>query len=235
MKPERAQKDRNHREKPKKEFDELLLEVRRVTRVTTGGRRMSFRATILVGNRKGKIWLWSAKGNDVAGAVSKATNEAYKALFQVPVTKGDTVPYELTYKYKSSKVRLLPASEGTWLKAGSSIRSVLELAGYSNILSKMIGSNNKLNNALATILALASYKHADYFSSLRAVKEVEKDEEVEEKKPAKKAENVEEVKEEKKPAKKTAKAEKPAKEEKVEEKKLAKKPAVKKTTKKEEK
>ena len=230
MKPERAQKDRNHREKPKKEFDELLLEVRRVTRVTTGGRRMSFRATILVGNRKGKIWLGSAKGNDVAGAVSKATNEAYKALFQVPVTKGDTVPYAITYKYKTSKVRLLPASEGTWLKAGSSIRSVLELAGYSNILSKMIGSNNKLNNALATILALASYKHADYFSSLRAVKDVEEKEEVvEEKKPAKKtapkaekAEKVEVVKEEKveeKPAKKTS----------------AKKTAAKKTTKKEEK
>ena len=237
MKPERAQKDRNHREKPKKEFDELLLEVRRVTRVTTGGRRMSFRATILVWNRKGKIWLGSAKGNDVAGAVSKATNEAYKALFQVPVTKGDTVPYAITYKYKTCKVRLLPASEGTWLKAGSSIRSVLELAGYSNILSKMIGSNNKLNNALATILALASYKHADYFSSLRAVKAVEgKDEaEAKEEKPAKKAapkaEKVEksgEKKAVKKAAPKTEKAE--AKEEKP-----AKKSATKKATKKEEK
>ena len=237
MKPERAQKDRNHREKPKKEFDELLLEVRRVTRVTTGGRRMSFRATILVWNRKGKIWLGSAKGNDVAGAVSKATNEAYKALFQVPVTKGDTVPYALTYKYKTCKVRLLPASEGTWLKAGSSIRSVLELAGYSNILSKMIGSNNKLNNALATILALASYKHADYFSSLRAVKAIEwKDEaEVKEEKPAKKvapktdkAEKSEEKKVEKKTTTKVEKVE--AKEEKP-----AKKSAAKKTTKKEEK
>ena len=238
MKPERAQKDRNHREKPKKEFDELLLEVRRVTRVTTGGRRMSFRATILVWNRKGKIWLGSAKGNDVAGAVSKATNEAYKALFQVPVTKGDTVPYAITYKYKTCKVRLLPASEGTWLKAGSSIRSVLELAGYSNILSKMIGSNNKLNNALATILALASYKHADYFSSLRTVKAIEwKDEaESKEEKPAKKS------------APKTEKADKPeekkvakkapvkkAEKEEVKEEKLAKKPAAKKTTKKEEK
>ena len=237
MKPERAQKDRNHREKPKKEFDELLLEVRRVTRVTTGGRRMSFRATILVWNRKGKIWLGSAKWNDVAGAVSKATNEAYKALFQVPVTKGDTVPYALTYKYKTCKVRLLPASEGTWLKAGSSIRSVLELAGYSNILSKMIGSNNKLNNALATILALASYKHADYFSSLRAVKAVEwKDEaEAKEEKPAKKsapkAEKVEKS-EEKKVVKKAApKAEKAE----VKEEKPAKKPAAKKATKKEEK
>lgn len=234
MKPERAQKDRNHREKPKKEFDELLLEVRRVTRVTTGGRRMSFRATILVWNRKGKIWLGSAKGNDVAGAVSKATNEAYKALFQVPVTKGDTVPYALTYKYKTCKVRLLPASEGTWLKAWSSIRSVLELAGYSNILSKMIGSNNKLNNALATILALASYKHADYFSSLRAVKAVEwKDEaEVKEEKPTKKAApktEKAEKSEEKKVAKKAA-----PKVEKAEE-KPAKKPATKKATKKEEK
>jgi len=236
MKPERAQKDRNHREKPKKEFDELLLEVRRVTRVTTGGRRMSFRATILVGNRKGKIWLGSAKWNDVAGAVSKATNEAYKALFQVPVTKGDTVPYALTYKYKTCKVRLLPASEGTWLKAGSSIRSVLELAGYSNILSKMIGSNNKLNNALATILALASYKHADYFSSLRVVKAIEGNDEAEveektAKKAAPKAEKVEKS-EEKKVAKKAApKTEK----EEVAEEKPAKKVVAKKATKKEEK
>ena len=196
---------------------------------------MSFRATILVWNRKGKIWLGSAKGNDVAGAVSKATNEAYKALFQVPVTKGDTVPYAITYKYKTCKVRLLPASEGTWLKAGSSIRSVLELAGYSNILSKMIGSNNKLNNALATILALASYKHADYFSSLRVVKVIEGKDEVEakEEKPAKKpaakkvekAEKAEEKKVEKKaPAKK---AEKEAKEEKPAVKKAAKKAAKK--------
>ena len=234
MKPERAQKDRNHREKPKKEFDELLLEVRRVTRVTTGGRRMSFRATILVWNRKGKIWLGSAKWNDVAGAVSKATNEAYKALFQVPVTKGDTVPYALTYKYKTCKVRLLPASDGTWLKAWSSIRSVLELAGYSNILSKMIGSNNKLNNALATILALASYKHADYFSSLRAVKVIEgKDEaEAKEEKPAKKAApkaEKAEKSEEKKVAKKAA-----PKAEETEEKPVKKAPA-KKATKKEEK
>lgn len=160
----------DRREKPKKEFDELLLEVRRVTRVTTGGRRMSFRATILVGNKKGKIGLGVAKGNDVAGAVSKATNEAYKNLFQVPITKGDTVPYPLEMKYKSTRVRILPASEGTGLKAGSSIRNVLELAGYANVLSKMIGSNNKLNNALVTIKALASYKHAEYFSSLREVK-----------------------------------------------------------------
>ena len=233
MKPERAQKDRNHREKPKKEFDELLLEVRRVTRVTTGGRRMSFRATILVWNRKGKIWLGSAKGNDVAGAVSKATNEAYKALFQVPVTKGDTVPYAITYKYKTCKVRLLPASEGTWLKAGSSIRSVLELAGYSNILSKMIGSNNKLNNAYSRLKrSKSTYVKVDHdnFPIPIELNDEEVKEEKSAKKAAPKAEKTEKS-EEKKVAKKAAlKAEKEAAEEEP-----AKKAPAKKATKKEEK
>ena len=170
MRSEKDNKRDVRREKPKKEFDELLLEVRRVTRVTTGGRRLSFRATILVGNKKGKIWLGISKGNDVASAVQKASHEAYKNLFEVPLTKNDTVPYPIALKYKACVVKLLPASEGTGLKAGSSIRSVLELAGYSNILSKMVGSNNKLNNALATIRALSAYKHADYFSSLKGGK-----------------------------------------------------------------
>ena len=173
MRSEKDNKRDVRREKPKKEFEELLLEVRRVTRVTTGGRRLSFRATILVGNKKGKIWLGISKGNDVASAVQKASHEAYKNLFEVPLTKNDTVPYPIALKYKACVVKLLPASEGTGLKAGSSIRSVLELAGYSNILSKMVGSNNKLNNALATIRALSAYKHADYFSSLKGGKSEE--------------------------------------------------------------
>jgi small subunit ribosomal protein S5 len=231
-------RDRNDRhdrgdrkEKPKKEFDELLLEVRRVTRVTTGGRRMSFRATILVGNKKGKIGLGVSKGNDVAGAVSKATNEAYKALFEVPITKGDTVPYAIELKYKSSRVRLLPASQGTGLKAGSSIRSVLELAGYSNILSKMIGSNNKLNNALATIQALASYKHADYFSGLREVKEEETTSEKAEPKAGKKEEKADTIPA--KTAEAPAKADTsvaPKEEPKKEKKPVVKKPLTKKPT-----
>lgn len=172
MRPERDNRD-TRREKPKKEFEELLLEVRRVTRVTTGGRRLSFRATILIGNKKGKIGLGISKGNDVASAVQKASHEAYKNIFEVPLTKNDTVPYPISLKFKSCIVKLLPASEGTGLKAGSSIRSVLELAGYSNILSKMVGSNNKLNNALATIKALSSYKHPEYFVGLKKEKPVE--------------------------------------------------------------
>lgn len=146
------------RDKPKKEFDEILLEVRRVTRVNTGGRQLSFRAIILVGNKKGKIGLGISKGADVAIAVRKATHEAYKNIKVVPITEGGSVPYMLSYKYKSAMIRLIPASSGTGLKAGSALRSVAELAGYTNILSKIMGTNNKLNNALATIYALCSYK-----------------------------------------------------------------------------
>ena len=233
MRPEKDNRKESRREKPKKEFEELLLEVRRVTRVTTWGRRLSFRATILVGNRKGKIGLGISKGNDVASAVQKASHEAYKNLFEVPLTKNNTVPYPISLKYKACLVKLLPASEGTWLKAGSSIRSVLELAGYSNILSKMVGSNNKLNNALATIRALASYKHADYFSSLKikTAEEVEAEKEAANTKAeeAKEVKEVKEVKEEKKApakkpaAKKAAAEKKPAAEKKAPAKKTAKK------------
>lgn len=165
-----------NKDKTKKEFDEALLEVRRVTRVTTWWRRMSFRATVLVGNRKGKIWLGSAKGPDVSIAVQKASREAYKNMFIVPLTNAFTVPYPLTTKYKSCLVKLLPAAAGTGLKAGSSIRSVLELAGYENVLSKMVGSNNKLNNALTTIKALSAYKHADHFGKRCQEKKVVKQE-----------------------------------------------------------
>lgn len=89
-------------------------------------------------------------------------------MFIVPITDKKTVPYILTTKFKACRVRLLPASLGTGLKAGSSVRAILELAGYENMLSKIIGSNNKLNNALTTLKALASYKHADFFNKVLA-------------------------------------------------------------------
>lgn len=148
----------NTREKPKKEFEEKLLEVRRVTRVTTWWRRMTFRACILVWNKKWKIGVWVAKWVDVAIAVKKATNEAYKSVFLVPINDNWSVPYSLYTKYKSAIIKLIPAAQGTWLKAGSTVRAVLELAGYQNILSKIVWTNNRLNNALTTIRALVSYK-----------------------------------------------------------------------------
>ena len=233
------------KDKTKKEFDELLLEVRKVTRVTTWGRRMSFRATVLVWNKKWKIGLGLSKWVDVTSAVKKATNEAYKTMFIVPITKDKTVPYSITNKYKSCIVKILPATQGTWLKAGSSVRSVLELAWYENVLSKIIWSNNKLNNAIASIRALSKYKHADHFTAIKEEK-VEKveNEKAEDKKVV---EEVKEVKVEKKtaakkPAAKKETAEKKpvakkttAKKEATEKKAPAKKPAAKKATKKEEK
>jgi len=166
MRPER-------KDKTKKEFDELLLEVRRVTRVTTWWRRMSFRATVLIWNKKWKIWIWLSKWPDVSTAVNKASNEAYKKIFNVPITKNQTVPYPISMKYKACLIKLLPASAGTWIKAWSSVRSVLELAWYENVLSKIVWSNNKLNNAIATINALITYKHADHFNNL-VIKKPEK-------------------------------------------------------------
>lgn len=145
-------------DKQQKEFQEILLEVRRVTRVTTGGRQLAFRAIIVIGNGKGKIGLWVAKGNDVSIAVRKATHEAYKNVVTAPITEELTVPYGITHKYKSAIIKLMPATEGTGMKAWSSVRMVLELAWYNNMLSKIVGTNNKLNNAIACIQALAKYK-----------------------------------------------------------------------------
>lgn len=112
----------------------------------------------MVGNKKGKIGLGISKGADVSIAVRKATHEAYKNIKVAPITKSGSVPYMVSHKYKSAIIRLIPATSGTGLKAGSALRSVMELAGYTNVLSKIMGTNNKLNNALATIQALSSYK-----------------------------------------------------------------------------
>lgn len=163
-----------NKDKVKKEFDELLLEVRRVTRVTTGGRKMSFRATILVGNKKWKIGIGVSKWPDVSAAVQKASREAYKTMFIVPITGNQTVPYPTVTKYKACVIKLIPATAGTGLKAWSSVRAALELAWFENVLSKIMWSNNKLNNALATIKALSSYKHTDHFNK-RVVKKATHD------------------------------------------------------------
>jgi len=106
--------------------------------VTTGGRKNSFRATILVGTKKGKVGIGVSKGPDVQSAVSKASREAYKTMFIVPITGNQTVPYSTTTKYKACVIKLLPATAGTGLKAGSSVRAVLELAGFENVLSKIM-------------------------------------------------------------------------------------------------
>jgi len=175
--------DRSRDRKPK-EFDEVLLEVRRVTRVTTWWRQLSFRAIIIIWNRKGKIGLGVAKGGDVSIAVRKATREAHKNIITTPITESLSVPYEIVKKYKAAVVKLIPAAPGTGLKAWSSVRTVLELAGYNNILSKIMGTNNKLNNAIAVIQALDAFKDGKFPKKKKdAKKDAPKDEK---KAPAKK-------------------------------------------------
>ncbi|TSC53042.1 MAG: small subunit ribosomal protein S5 [Parcubacteria group bacterium LiPW_39] len=142
----------------KSEFDQKVLDVARVTRVVAGGRRFSFRVTVAVGNRKGKIGVGIAKGIDVSQAVEKAAADAQKNKIIVPLKEG-TIPHEVTAKYAAAKVFLKPARQGRGLVAGGALRAICELAGIANISAKILSrSTNKLNNARATIEALKKLK-----------------------------------------------------------------------------
>ena len=140
-----------------REFEQKILELARVTRVTKGGKRMRFRASIVIGDRKGRVGFGVAKGADVAMAVEKAFRQAKKALVTVPLVK-ETIPHLIERKFAAAVVLLKPAPQGTGLKCGGPTRVVLELAGVPNAVSKLMGSSNKINNAKATFLALAGLR-----------------------------------------------------------------------------
>jgi small subunit ribosomal protein S5 len=142
-----------------KQFDERTLHIDRVARVVKGGRRFRFRALVVVGDRKGKVGIGIAKGADVTAAVGKATEVAKKNFLKVATYKG-TLPHESQAKVGGAVVLLKPASAGTGLIAGGVVRTVLEVAGISNALSKSLGSTNKINSAYATIKALEAVQPA---------------------------------------------------------------------------
>jgi small subunit ribosomal protein S5 len=148
---------RHPSEQVKKDFDQKVVEIKRVTRVVAGGKRMRFRALVVIGDKKGKVGVGIRKGMDVTEAVAKASNAARKSLIAVPVIN-DTIPHEMKLKYKSSVIFMKPALPGTGIIAGGAIRQVLDLAGVKNILSKMLGSSNKVNNVMAAYLALSKMK-----------------------------------------------------------------------------
>jgi small subunit ribosomal protein S5 len=152
-----ADKNSFKREPVRREFDQKVVEIKRVTRVVAGGKRMRFRALVVIGDHKGKVGLGLRKGVDVAEAVNKAVNAAKKAMITVPLENG-TIPHQIKFKYKSSRIILIPAAPGTGIIAGGALRSVLELAGVNNILSKMIGSSNNVNNVKGAVAALAKMK-----------------------------------------------------------------------------
>lgn len=135
------------------DYEEKNIEVARVTRVTKGGKRMRFRVLAVIGNHKGRVGFGLAKGLDVAAATSKATTKARKSLITVPL-RHETIPHPISAKFAAARVLLKPAPQGTGVKAGGPVRSVLELAGVPNITAKILGSKNKVNNVKAVFLAL---------------------------------------------------------------------------------
>jgi small subunit ribosomal protein S5 len=143
--------------KEKDEFDSKILDIARVARVVKGGRRFSFRTTVIIGDRKGKVGIGIGKGADVASGMDKATAKAKKNLIKVNI-KNDTIPYEISEKYGAAKVFLKPAKKGRGVSAGGAVRTVVELAGIENVSAKILGSANKINNANATLKALARLK-----------------------------------------------------------------------------
>jgi len=146
------------KDRPKDEFQTKLLDLARVTRVTGGGKRMSFRAVVVAGDKKGKVGIGIDKGKDVSQAIEKATRRAKKDLISVVILDG-TIPHEVKAKSGPAVILLKPQKKGRGLVAGGAVRTICDLAGIKNISSKILsGSKNKLNNARATMEALKKLK-----------------------------------------------------------------------------
>lgn len=145
---------RVRRPRVRSEFDNKILGIRRVTRVVAGGRRFSFSVTIVIGNGKGQVGVGLGKASDTALAIEKATRDAKKNLITIPLTAELSIPHESQAKYDASEILLIP-TPGKGFKAGSAVRTVLELGGIKHVSAKILSrSKNQLNNAQATILAL---------------------------------------------------------------------------------
>lgn len=151
---------RRFKEVREEEFEQKIVDLARVTRVMAGGKRMRFRACVVIGNGKGKVAYGVAKGADVSMAINKSANQAKKKIMTVKIVN-DTIPHEIRVKFKSAKLMLKPAPPGTGVIAGGAARIVMQLAGIKNVVTKMIGSKNKINNVKAAFLALSSFIDAE--------------------------------------------------------------------------
>ena len=161
--------EKTRREPRPKQFEEEIINIGRVTKVTKGGRHFRFSATVAVGDRKGQVGIGTGKANEVPEAIKKAVAQATKNVCRVSVVNG-TIPHEATGVRGASKVLLKPAVKGTGGKAGGPVRSVLELAGVHDILSKSLGSSTKINMAYATLNALKSQRTIEKVAQLRGKK-----------------------------------------------------------------
>ena len=153
-----------------KEYNEQVISVNRVTKVTKGGRNLRFAATVCVGDGKGKVGLGTGKANEVQDAIKKAVANATNNIIKIDLVEKRTVSHDAIGTSGAAKVLIKPAKAGTGIIAGGSVRMVLELAGVKDIISKSLGSNTKLNTARATMEALKSQKSAEHIAELRGKK-----------------------------------------------------------------
>lgn len=156
--PRRDRRGGRREERARPEFEQKLISIRRVTRVVAGGRRFSFSVAMVIGDKRGKVGVGIGKAGDTQLAIEKAYRDAKKHMLVVPINKDQRIPHDVSAKYASSEVMIMPAP-GRGLVAGSSVRTVLELAGVKDVTAKLFSrSKNKLNNARAAVLALGHLK-----------------------------------------------------------------------------
>lgn len=154
-----ANRRKNNRSREKEtDWQERVVQIRRVTKVVKGGKKLSFRAIVVVGNERGQVGVGVGKASDVIGAVKKGVADGKKHLVDVPLTKANSIPHPVNGMGGGAKVMMRPAAPGTGVIAGGAVRTVLELAGVRNILAKQLGSDNPLNNARAAVSALEALR-----------------------------------------------------------------------------
>ncbi|MBZ8179698.1 MAG: 30S ribosomal protein S5 [Oscillatoria sp. PMC 1051.18] len=154
-----AKRRKSSRAKEKEtNWQERVIQIRRVSKVVKGGKKLSFRAIVVVGNEKGQVGVGVGKASDVIGAVRKGVADGKKQLIDIALTKANSISHPTSGVSGGAKVMMRPAAPGTGVIAGGAVRTVLELAGVQNILAKQLGSNNPLNNARAAIDALESIR-----------------------------------------------------------------------------
>lgn len=150
-------------------LDEVLLKINRCSAVVKGGRRFSFSALSVVGNRDGIVGFGFGKARQVPGAIEKAAKDGRKHLMRIPLTAAGSIPHDVTGVFCGSRIRMLPASEGTGIIAGASVRAVCEMGGIRNVLTKCYGSTNPINVVKATLVALADLRTPADVAALRGV------------------------------------------------------------------
>lgn len=143
-------------DRPADDIEQKIVDLARVTRVMAGGKRMKFRACMIIGDRKGRVGMGLAKGIDVSAAIAKAVTQARKHMVTVSIVDG-TIPHAVTIKEKSARIMIKPAKKGSGIKAGGVVRIILDLAGIKDATAKILGAGNKINNSRATLIALSSF------------------------------------------------------------------------------